>query len=140
MKGFAQRFIVGRDARDAVPALKALRDDGIGFTLDVLGEATVSEAEGHRLPAHLPRPARRPGRRGGLPGRRSPSIDDAAWGPLPRVNLSLKITSLYSQIDPVDFDGSVAAVKDRAAAHLPQGRSRPGPRSRSTSSSSATAT
>ena len=39
-------------------------------------------------------------------------IDEAAWGPLPRVNLSLKITSLYSQIDPVDFDGSVAAVKD----------------------------
>ena len=32
-------------------------------------------------------------------------------GPSPRVNLSLKITSLYSQIDPVDFDGSVAAVK-----------------------------
>ena len=41
-----------------------------------------------------------------------PVIDQAAWGPLPRVNLSLKITSLYSQIDPVDFEGSVAAVKD----------------------------
>ena len=42
-----------------------------------------------------------------------PVVDEAPWGPLPRVNLSLKITSLYSQIDPVDFDGSVAAVKDR---------------------------
>ena len=66
MKGFAQRFIVGRDARGAIPALRALRRDGIGFTLDVLGEATVSEAEGRRLPAHLPRPPRRPRRRGRL--------------------------------------------------------------------------
>jgi RHH-type proline utilization regulon transcriptional repressor/proline dehydrogenase/delta 1-pyrroline-5-carboxylate dehydrogenase len=47
IKGFAQRFIVGRDARSAIPALKALRDHGTGFTLDVLGEASVSEAEAH---------------------------------------------------------------------------------------------
>ena len=112
MKGFAQRFIVGRDARDAVPALKALRDAGTGFTLDVLGEATVSEAEGEayrRVYLDL---------LDGLAGEadRWPAVavlDDAAWGPLPRVNLSLKITSLYSQLDPVDFDGSIAAVKDR---------------------------
>ena len=37
MKGFARRFIVGRDARSAIPTLKALRDHGMGFTLDVLG-------------------------------------------------------------------------------------------------------
>jgi RHH-type proline utilization regulon transcriptional repressor/proline dehydrogenase/delta 1-pyrroline-5-carboxylate dehydrogenase len=112
MKGFAQRFIVGQDARSAIPALKALRDQGAAFTLDVLGEASVSEAEAHAYQqtylalldglaataaAWAPRPA----------------VDDSAWGSLPRVNLSLKITSLYSQIDPVDFAGSVAAVKDR---------------------------
>ena len=44
--------------------------------------------------------------------RRRPPSTTASWGPLPRVNLSLKITSLYSQIDPLDFDGSVTAVKD----------------------------
>ncbi|MGE5229395.1 MAG: proline dehydrogenase family protein, partial [Deltaproteobacteria bacterium] len=111
MKGFAQRFIVGRDARGAIPALRALRRDGIGFTLDVLGEATVSQAEGlayqrtylDLLDGLAAEAASWP---------RLPVIDDAAWGPLPRINLSLKITSLYSQIDPVDFDGSVAAVKD----------------------------
>ena len=112
MKGFAQRFIVGRDARSAIPALKALRGQGMGFTLDVLGEATVSEAEAHayqRTYLDL------------LDGLASeaagwtsvPVIDDSAWGPLPRVNLSLKITSLYSQLDPVDLEGCVAAVKDR---------------------------
>ena len=112
MRGFAQRFIVGRDARSAVPALRALRDAGTGFTLDVLGEATVSEEEGRtyqRVYLDL---------LDGLAGQAAawpavPVIDDAAWGPLPRVNLSLKITSLYSQIDPVDFAGSLEAVKDR---------------------------
>jgi RHH-type transcriptional regulator, proline utilization regulon repressor / proline dehydrogenase / delta 1-pyrroline-5-carboxylate dehydrogenase len=112
MKGFAQRFIVGRDARSAIPALRALRDKGTGFTLDVLGEATVSEAEaGAYQQTYLEL----------LDGiyqeavhwRPQPVVDEAAWGPLPRVNLSLKITSLYSQIDPLDFDGSVAAVEER---------------------------
>ncbi|HEY5386999.1 MAG TPA: proline dehydrogenase family protein [Thermoleophilia bacterium] len=112
MKGFAQRFIVGRDARSAIPALKALRDRNTGFTLDVLGEASVSEAEalayqqtylslldGLAAPAESWAPR--------------PLVDHRAWGPVPRVNLSLKITSLYSQIDAVDFAGSVAAVKKR---------------------------
>ncbi len=112
LRGFAQRFIVGRDARDAIPALKALRASGTGFTLDVLGEATVSEAEAHAyqttyldlLDGLAATAATWP---------QSDIVDQAAWGPLSRVNLSLKITSLYSQIDPVDFEGSVAAVKDR---------------------------
>jgi len=112
MKGFAQRFIVGRDARSAIPTLRKLRDAGTGFTLDVLGEASVSEAEARAyqqtyvdlldgLAAHA----------ASWPAR--PVVDDSAWGPLPRVNLSLKVTSLYSQIDPVDHEGSVSAVKDR---------------------------
>jgi RHH-type proline utilization regulon transcriptional repressor/proline dehydrogenase/delta 1-pyrroline-5-carboxylate dehydrogenase len=111
MKGFAQRFIVGRDARDAVPTLRALRRDGVGFTLDVLGEATVSEAEGlayqHtylRLLDDLCAEA------AAWPA--IPVVDEASWGALPRVNLSLKITSLYSEIDPLDFHGGVHAVKD----------------------------
>ena len=111
MSSFAQRFIVGRDARSAVPALRTLRREGVGFTLDVLGEATVSEAEGlayQRTYLDL---------LDGLAAEAASwpaiaSIDQAAWGPLPRVNLSLKITSLYSQIDPVDFAGSAAHVKD----------------------------
>jgi RHH-type proline utilization regulon transcriptional repressor/proline dehydrogenase/delta 1-pyrroline-5-carboxylate dehydrogenase len=112
MKGFAQRFIVGRDAAGAMGALRHLRREGMGFTLDVLGEASVSEAEAERYQqTYL-------GLIDGLAAEARawpavPVVDDSAWGPLPRVNLSLKITSLYSQIDAVDFDGSVAAVKDR---------------------------
>ena len=112
MKAFAQRFIVGRDARSAVPALRALRSDRVGFTLDVLGEATVSESEG------LAYQGTYLDLLDGLAGEAAswptvPVVDQAAWGALPRVNLSLKITSLYSQIDPLDFHGSTTAVRDR---------------------------
>ena len=112
MKGFARRFIAGRDAEDAIPALRALRREGTGFTLDVLGEATVSEAEAHAYQQSYLTLL------DGLAAEAAdwPSVavvDESAWGALPRVNLSLKITSLYSQIDALDFEGSVAAVKDR---------------------------
>ena len=112
LRGFAQRFIVGRDARSAIPALEALRARDTGFTLDVLGEASVSEREADAYAAaylelldglHEAAAAWRP----------RPIVDQASWGPLPRVNLSIKVTSLYSQLDPIDPHGSIAAVKER---------------------------
>ncbi len=112
MLSFAGRFIFGRDAAAALPKLKALRARGLGFTLDVLGEASVGEAEAE---AYLQRylellDGLRREAAGWAP---DPVLDRAAWGPVPRVNISIKITSLHSQIDPLDFRGSVAAVKDR---------------------------
>ena len=111
MLSFARRFIVGSDARSALPGLKALRDNGIGFTIDVLGEASVSarEAAAYQqryldLLDDLSRTA------ASWPA--APAVDRASWGALPIVNISIKITSLYSQIDPLDFRGSVDAVKD----------------------------
>jgi len=108
--GMARRFIVGRDAGAAVHALERLRDEGMGFTLDVLGEASVSASEATAYQERyfdlldvLPAQA------AAWPPLRV--VDDAAWGPLPRVNVSIKVTSLYSQIDALDYDGSVSAVK-----------------------------
>ena len=112
MLGFAQRFIFGRDAAAALPKLRGLRKRGLGFTLDVLGEASVGDGEAEayqqrylELLDGL--------RREAASWTPDPVIDRAAWGLLPRVNVSIKITSLYSQIDPLNFRGSVEAVKGR---------------------------
>jgi len=108
----ARRFIAGTDAADAIPALRKLRDEHMTFTLDVLGEAVLSAPEADQYEARyldllerLPAEAAR--------WEPDPVLDEAPWGPLPRVNVSLKITSLYSQIDPIDFEGSKAAVLER---------------------------
>src|SRR5688572_3141717 len=41
MQGLAGRFIGGSDIREASHTIDALREDGMAFTLDLLGEATV---------------------------------------------------------------------------------------------------
>jgi RHH-type proline utilization regulon transcriptional repressor/proline dehydrogenase/delta 1-pyrroline-5-carboxylate dehydrogenase len=45
VKQMAQRFIVGADAKDALPAITGLWKDGVDATVDLLGEATVTEHE-----------------------------------------------------------------------------------------------
>jgi RHH-type proline utilization regulon transcriptional repressor/proline dehydrogenase/delta 1-pyrroline-5-carboxylate dehydrogenase len=112
VRAYADRFIVGRDGPQAMPKLRRLHESGTAFTVDALGEATVSEIEARAyqqtyldlLDVLISETATWPSRK---------IIDEASWGPLPRVNLSIKITGLYSQIDPVDFQGSLNAVKDR---------------------------
>lgn len=41
----AQRFIVGTSAQEATPVLKALHEECMGFTADLLGEATLNTQE-----------------------------------------------------------------------------------------------
>ncbi len=48
VKHMAHRFIVGEDATDALDELRKLWRDGIATTVDLLGEATVTEDEADR--------------------------------------------------------------------------------------------
>ena len=43
--GMAGKFIAGTDAASALPGLRSLWNDGIAFSVDLLGEACVSDAE-----------------------------------------------------------------------------------------------
>jgi RHH-type proline utilization regulon transcriptional repressor/proline dehydrogenase/delta 1-pyrroline-5-carboxylate dehydrogenase len=110
--GMARRFIAGTDARDALAVLRRLREQRIGFTLDLLGEACVSEAEADEyqrryldLVETLAVEA----------GNWKPvlQIDSATHGTEPRVNVSIKLTALFSQIDPIDPVGSSLGVRKR---------------------------
>jgi RHH-type proline utilization regulon transcriptional repressor/proline dehydrogenase/delta 1-pyrroline-5-carboxylate dehydrogenase len=109
MQRMAESLIAGRDATDALPTLKRLRRRHTGFTLDLLGETCLSEAESQAyarryndLLDYLPGKVARWGE--------DRAIDQSPYGPEPRVNVSLKVSSLYSQIDPLDFDGSRRAL------------------------------
>jgi RHH-type proline utilization regulon transcriptional repressor/proline dehydrogenase/delta 1-pyrroline-5-carboxylate dehydrogenase len=109
MHYMAETLIAGRDATDALPTLKHLRRRHTGFTLDLLGEACLSDAEAdeyarryHDLLDYLPAKVARWGN--------DRMVDESPYGPDPRVNISLKVSSLYSQIDPLDFEGSRRAL------------------------------
>jgi RHH-type proline utilization regulon transcriptional repressor/proline dehydrogenase/delta 1-pyrroline-5-carboxylate dehydrogenase len=111
ISSMAEKFIAGTDAASAAPTLRKLRQRGIAFSVDLLGEGCVSaeEAEADReqylklvkaLPDHVrdwPEDER---------------LDRDHVGPIPRANVSIKITALMAQIDPIVTDRAVDALTE----------------------------
>ncbi|MFZ9888998.1 MAG: proline dehydrogenase family protein, partial [Myxococcota bacterium] len=108
----AARFIVGEDAKEALKVLRKLHKDGIAFTVDLLGEATVSEAECESYAARyldlIDNLAAEVADFGA-----DDVIDRNHLGPIPRTNVSLKISAMYSQLDAADPKGSVSRLVQR---------------------------
>lgn len=108
----AKMFIAGSDPRDAMPVLEKNRSQKISFTVDLLGEATLSEKEAleyqHRyidLIRWLAKQAET--------WNEIPQIDRDSRGPLPKVNVSVKVSALFSQINLKDWEGTKTSLKDR---------------------------
>ena len=119
----ARRFIAGTNVPETLAAVANLRRQGLAFTVDLLGEATVTEAEAERYQAEYFNLI------DGLSTEVNAwtpidSIDTDDRGPLSRVNLSIKLSSLYSQFDPVDPTGTSALVSDRLRPILRAARRR----------------
>jgi RHH-type proline utilization regulon transcriptional repressor/proline dehydrogenase/delta 1-pyrroline-5-carboxylate dehydrogenase len=107
----ARRFIVDEE-RDALrSALETLRQEPAAFTIDVVGEATVSEKEAMATQRrYLDLLRNLSAIAAGWPS--IPQIDQSGNAPLPRVNLSVKVSSLYARFDPLDPD-SEKVVRER---------------------------
>ncbi len=108
----ARRFIAGENVEEVLVALGKLRKQGFAFTLDLLGEAVISEREAEAYQqSYLDL------MQGLAPyvndWTENPQIDCDQHGPIPRVNVSLKLSALYSQFNPRDPVGSARGVKER---------------------------
>lgn len=108
----AKMFITGESPQDALPVLKKARKNKITFTADLLGEATLSEKEAQEylsryleLIQWLAEDAKS--------WENIPQIDEDENGPIPKVNVSVKVTALYSQIDEAAWEQSLEVVKER---------------------------
>ncbi|MBY0521776.1 MAG: L-glutamate gamma-semialdehyde dehydrogenase [Gemmataceae bacterium] len=109
---FARRFIVGSNLAETLATIGKLRRQSLGFTVDLLGEATITEPEADLYQGEYLQLI------DGLcdAAENWPTIDlidRDDRGVLPRVNLSIKLSSLYSQFDPIDPEGTSAAVRRR---------------------------
>src|SRR6478752_7482213 len=95
---FAKRFIAGENVAQVLAAARRERELHRAFTLDILGEAVVSEQEAEEhfqaylklLEAVTPEARTWPA---------DPQIDTDDRGSIPRVNLSIKLSALDSQFD-----------------------------------------
>ena len=108
----ATSFIAGASIEQALPALRKLWEDGRAFSVDLLGEASVNEREAD---AYRDRCLEALRTLGDICQTWSPSplLERDHLGPLPRVQLSIKISALYSQLDPIDHESSYRAVAAR---------------------------
>jgi proline dehydrogenase len=99
VKHMAHRFIVGESPKAALGTLRELWKDGVASSVDLLGEATVTQAEAQRYAQRCDdaletiATATR-----GWPER--PALERDGTGPLPRANLSVKVSALTPLLRP----------------------------------------
>jgi RHH-type proline utilization regulon transcriptional repressor/proline dehydrogenase/delta 1-pyrroline-5-carboxylate dehydrogenase len=99
VRHMAHRFIVGETPRKALGVLRELWEGGAASSVDLLGEATVTEAEADR---YAERCADALGTIAEAAPRwpERPALEADSLGPLPRANLSVKVSALTPHIRP----------------------------------------
>jgi RHH-type proline utilization regulon transcriptional repressor/proline dehydrogenase/delta 1-pyrroline-5-carboxylate dehydrogenase len=127
----AHKYIAGDNVQKIVKTLEKQRKEKMAFTVDLLGEAVITETEAQSyLDSYLELMAQLAGAAKNWssvpqideadvarPGKFSDS--DVAFSErqeteqLPRVQVSVKLTAFYSQFDPLDAKGSQERVCDR---------------------------
>lgn len=108
----AKTFIAGASVDEAVPVLSELWNNDRAWSVDLLGEATISEQEADHYRDRCLNALTDLGQAAtGWPS--SPLLERDSLGQIPRVQLSLKISALSSKLDPIDPDGSYESVAAR---------------------------
>lgn len=105
-------FMAGESVGQAVPTLAHLWQARCASSIDLLGEASVSESEADHYHQrclqtlnHMHKVSQQ--------WKPQPILETDHLGSLPRINLSIKLSALYSQLDPIDPDGSYAGLAPR---------------------------
>jgi proline dehydrogenase len=99
VRHMAHRFIVGESPRAALRTIRHLWDNGAAVSLDLLGEATVTQEEADRYAARCTDALETlAGAAPSWPER--PVLEADSLGPLPRVNLSVKVSALTPLLRP----------------------------------------
>ena len=120
VRHLAHRFIVGESPSAALGTLRGLWSGGVASSVDLLGEATVTEAEADRYAARCleaievswPPPARA--------GRHARCSSPTASARCPRANVCVKISALTPLLRP---DAPARGQRDAAARLRPLLRS-----------------
>jgi RHH-type transcriptional regulator, proline utilization regulon repressor / proline dehydrogenase / delta 1-pyrroline-5-carboxylate dehydrogenase len=108
----AHKYIAGENIKQILKTLERLRKDKMAFTVDLLGEAVITEAEAQ---SYLDRYLELMTELTNAAKNWSPvdAIDQAEGETLPKVQVSVKLTAFYSQFDPLDAQGSQERVSER---------------------------
>ena len=121
LRTLARRFMGGSQLQHALVTVSSLRHQQINFSLDLLGEASLSEQESEIYQRHylslltaLSEPLSH--------WPEQPLLDQHHQRHSPRLNLSIKLSSLYSQINAADPAGSIACINAKLRPILQQAK------------------
>lgn len=108
----AYKYIAGENIAEVIKTIERMRKSGMTYTIDLLGEAVITEAEAENylqsylnLIEQLTQKAQS--------WKRQEGIDLAEGVEISPVQVSVKLTAFYSQFDPLNPAGSKAKVCDR---------------------------
>ncbi|MGK7954291.1 MAG: proline dehydrogenase family protein, partial [Crocosphaera sp.] len=105
----AFKYISGETVPQVIKTVERLRKEKMGFTIDLLGEAVITESEAKayldsylELMEKLATESKK--------WSNVAQIDQAGDESLSKVQVSVKLTAFYSQFDPIDPEGSKEKV------------------------------
>jgi len=99
VRHMAHRFIVGQSPEDALGVLRDLWKHDVAASVDLLGEATVTQEEADRYAARCEEAIDQLAKAyAKFPER--PRLESDSTGPLPRANLSVKVSALTPLLRP----------------------------------------
>ena len=108
----ARLFITGDSPQDAIKTLEKLRKQKISFTADLLGEACLSEKEALEYQTRYIEMISQLSKQSES-WSEVEQLDRNHLGSIPKVNVSVKLSSLFSQIKIQAFDYSKQILKER---------------------------
>ncbi|MFM7365103.1 MAG: L-glutamate gamma-semialdehyde dehydrogenase [Cuspidothrix sp.] len=108
----AHKYISGENIQQVIKTVEKLRKEKMAFTIDLLGEAVITEVEAQsylerymELMQQLVEASKK--------WSHISAIDEADGEMIPKVQVSVKLTAFYSQFDPLNAQGSEEKVSDR---------------------------
>lgn len=114
IRSMARQFIVGETPQNALPALRKIRKQGAAFSVSLLGEVVVSEAEADEFAQRYLDVIAALG--SDAPKWAAVGGEEADWGATPRVNVSVKPSAMTSRLHPEAFERSVEEGTERLRA------------------------
>ena len=108
VEALAKQFIAGRSPKDALHRIEGLRREGRAFTVDLLGEAVLSQSEADTYSGRYIDLIDTLSKRAST--WTDATFDSDRGGPIPKADASLKVSSLYSRLDPMAWESSVEAL------------------------------
>lgn len=122
IRAMGRHFIVGETPAEALGALRKLRKKGLAFTIDILGEAVVSEPEAERYARRYQELLDALSGEAAAWKTLGGGTENLDWGVSPKINISVKPSAMYSQMNPRAFEDSIEMAKNRLRPVLRQAK------------------